>query len=143
MTTHLLDVNVLLALSDPMHIHHDAAHHWFSSFGSTDWATCPLTENGFVRISSHPKYPNRPGDGAIVLGILRKLCAAEGHRFWSEDMSLRSMVRPGAIITHSQITDTFLLGLAIHKGGKLATFDRNIPTTVVEGGAGALEVISP
>ena len=143
MTVYLLDVNVLLALSDPMHVHHDAAHHWFSSVGSAEWATCPLTENGFVRISSHPKYPNRPGDGALVLGILRKLCTADGHRFWGEDISLRSIVQPGAIITHSQITDIFLLGLAVHKGGSLATFDRGIPAKVVEGGSEALAVISP
>jgi len=142
-TAYLLDVNVLLALSDPMHLHHDAAHHWFSSVGSAGWATCPLTENGFVRIASHPKYPNRPGDGAFVLGTLRKLCAANGHSFWSEDVSLRSIVRPGAIVTHSQITDVFLLGLTVHKGGKLATFDQGIPTSVVDGGDRALEVISP
>ena len=143
MTVYLLDVNVLIALSDPMHVHHDAAHYWFSAVGSVGWATCPLTENGFVRIASNPKYPNRPGDGSIVLGLLRQLCGAGGHRFWSEDISLRSMIRPGTIITHSQITDIFLLGLSVHKGGKLATFDRGIPTTVVEAAKDSLEVISP
>ncbi|MDO9124550.1 MAG: VapC toxin family PIN domain ribonuclease, partial [Deltaproteobacteria bacterium] len=62
MTTYLLDVNLLLALSDPMHIHHELAHRWFAEKGHQAWATCPLTENGFIRIASHPNYPNRPGD---------------------------------------------------------------------------------
>ncbi len=59
MTIYLLDVNVLLALSDPMHIHHEAAHRWFAAKGQSAWATSPITENGFVRIASHPNYPNR------------------------------------------------------------------------------------
>ena len=74
MTTFLLDINVLLALSDPLHIQHEAAHQWFAQEGKKSWATCPLTENGFVRIASHPQYPNRPGDALMVLAILRKFC---------------------------------------------------------------------
>ncbi len=62
MTIYLLDINLLLALTDPMHVHHELSHQWFAKKGRKGWATCPLTENGFVRIASHPKYPNRPGD---------------------------------------------------------------------------------
>lgn len=142
MTTYLLDGNVLLALSDPMHIHHEAAHRWFATRSQSAWATCPITENGFIRIASHPKYPNRPGDVAAVLAILRQFCAAEGHCFWTADVSIRELLQPGALITYSQITDVFLLGLAVHKGGKLATFDQRISTAAVQGGGEALELIA-
>jgi uncharacterized protein len=138
----LLDINLLLALSDPMHVHHEAAHRWFMAVGSRAWATCPLTENGFVRIASHPRYPNRPGDVPAVLAILRQFCAPAEHHFWSEDISVRDMIQPGAVITHAHVTDVYLLGLAVHKGGKLATLDRRIPSAAVRGGDEALELIA-
>ncbi len=143
MSTYLLDVNVLLALSDPMHIHHEAAHRWFALTGATAWATFPITENGYVRIASHPTYPNRPGDIPAVMALLRQLCAAPGHNFWTADVSIRELLRPGVLIPHSQITDVFLLGLAVHKGGKLATFDQRILPAAIHGGGDALELISP
>jgi hypothetical protein len=143
MTTHLLDVNLLLALTDPMHIHQQSAHRWFVEKGQQAWATCPLTENGFIRIASHPNYPNRPGDVTAVLDILRRLCEAPGHRFWSEDISILRILEPDALITHAQITDVFLLGLAVHKKGKLATLDQRIPADAVRGGRKALERIIP
>jgi toxin-antitoxin system PIN domain toxin len=140
-TTYLLDVNVLLALSDPMHIHHEAAHHWFAKKGYQAWATCPITENGFIRIASHPNYPNRPGDVPAVLGILRRFCEAQGHQFWTEDLSILEILEPDSIITHAQITDLYLAGLAANKNGKLATFDQRIPVDVVQGGLDAFELI--
>ncbi len=143
MTAYLLDVNVLLAMSDPMHIHHEAAHRWFAARGERAWATCPLTENGFVRIASHPNYPNRPGEVPVVLGILRQFCTVPDHEFWPEDVSIRTLLKPEALVSHSQITDIFLLGLAVHKGGKLATLDQRITTGAVAGGAAALELITP
>jgi len=141
MTTYLLDVNLLLALTDPMHIHHESAHRWFAERGQEAWATCPLTENGFIRIASHPNYPNRPGDVAGVLAILRQLCEAPGHQFWTEDVSILQVFESDAIITHAQVTDVYLLGLAVHKGGKLATLDQRIPVNAVRGGPGALELV--
>lgn len=141
MSAYLLDVNVLLALSDPMHAHHEAAHHWFAHSGHESWATCPLTENGFVRIASHPSYPNRPGDVSMVLAFLRRFCAADGHQFWSEDVSIRDLLAPDVIVTHAHVTDIYLLGLAAHKGGKLATLDRRIPVAAIQGGAEAIEPI--
>lgn len=141
MTGYLLDVNVLIALSDPMHVHHESAHRWFSKNGRRAWATCPITENGFVRIASHPNYPNRPGDAAAVLVILRKLCRAPGHRFWPDDISLRDILDSVAVLPHSLITDAYLLGLAVYRQGKLATFDRRIPAHAVQGGSEALELI--
>jgi toxin-antitoxin system PIN domain toxin len=143
MTTFLLDVNLLLALSDPMHIHHEPAHRWFTEKGRQAWATCPLTENGFIRIASHPNYPNRPGDVSAVLAILQQLCEAPGHRFWPEEISILQVLEPDAIITHIQITDVYLLGLAAHKKGKLATLDQRIPVDVVHGGRKALKLIMP
>jgi len=143
MTTYLLDVNLLLALSDPMHVHHDAAHRWFGETGRQAWATSPLTENGFVRIASHPNYPNRPGDVPVMLAILRQFCESDGHQFWSDDISLRDVLELNVIVTHPQITDVYLLALAAHKGGKLATLDQRLPVSAVRGGGEALEFIPP
>lgn len=142
MTTYLLDINLLLALTDPMHIHHELSHHWFAEKGQQAWATCPLTENGFVRIASHPNYPNRPGDVPAVLSILRQICESPGHHLWTEDLSILEILEPEAIITHVQITDVYLLGLAVSKQGKLATLDRRIPVDAVSKGPRAIEVIN-
>jgi toxin-antitoxin system PIN domain toxin len=141
MTVYLLDVNLLIALCDPMHLHHQAAHDWFAAVGRAAWATCPMTENGFVRIASHPGYPNRPGDAPAVLEILRRFCAAAGHHFWTDSISLRDALLPGASFVHAQLTDLYLLALAANQAGKLATFDRRIPTGAVRGGAEALAPI--
>jgi toxin-antitoxin system PIN domain toxin len=143
MTTYLLDANLLLALADPMHVHHESAHRWFAKKGRQAWATCPLAENGFIRIASHPNYPNRPGDVTAVVAILRQLCEAQGHHFWAEEISILQILDPDAIITHVQVTDVYLLGLAVSKRGKLATLDQRIPVDAVRGGGKALELIIP
>ena len=143
MTTFLLDVNLLLALTDPMHIHHQPAHRWFAEKGQQAWASCPLTENGFIRIASHPNYPNRPGDVTAVLDIFRRLCEVPVHHFWTEDISILQIIEPDASITHAQITDVYLLGLAVHRKGKLATLDKRIPADAVRAGRKALELITP
>jgi uncharacterized protein len=140
-SAYLLDINVLLALSDPMHLHHEAAHRWLAAHSQAPWATCPLTENGFVRIASHPSYPNRPGNAQVVLALLRRLCVRDGHTFWPDDVSLRALIQPTALLTHNQLTDVYLLGLAIAHGGKLASFDQHIPVAAITGGAQALELI--
>jgi uncharacterized protein len=143
MITYLLDVNLLLALTDPMHIHHEPAHNWFVTAGHRAWATCALTENGFIRIASHPNYPNRPGDVTAVLALFRRLRETPGHHFWPDDISILQILETDAIITHAQITDIYLLGLAVHKKGKLATLDQRIPAQAVRGGRKALELIIP
>jgi toxin-antitoxin system PIN domain toxin len=140
-TTFLLDVNLLLALSDPMHVHHEAAHRWYADWGNQSWATCPLTENGFVRVASHPSYPNRPGDVPAVLAILRQLCGSPGHEFWPDDVRLGDVLEPDAAITHTQVTDVYLVGLAVRRRGRLATLDRRIPVAAVRGGTDALELV--
>ena len=141
MTTYLLDVNLLLALSDPMHVHHDPAHRWFVQEGQQSWATCPITENGFVRVASHPHYPNRPGDVVAVLSLLRQFCSLEGHRFWAADVTIRDTLPSDAVLSHSQVTDLYLLGLAVHHQGRLATLDQRIPASLLENGVEALELI--
>jgi uncharacterized protein len=141
MTTFLLDVNVLLALSDPMHLHHDAAHQWFASRSTSIWATCPLTENGFVRIASHPSYPNRPGDAHQVITILQKLCHTDGHVFWPDTITIREFIPPTTFLTHNHVTDSYLLALAIQNSGKLATFDKRIALLKLAGAKEAIELI--
>jgi hypothetical protein len=126
-----------------MHLHHDAAHRWFAEIGKAAWATCPITENGFVRVASHPSYPNHPGNASVVLETLRQLCAAAEHHFWTADVSIRELIRTESQMKHSQITDVFLLGLAVHKGGKLATFDQRIPVEMIAGGQQSLELLVP
>ena len=141
----LFDVNVLVALFDPDHVHHEAAHAWFARSRSAGWATCPLTENGVVRVLSNPAYgavPERPG---ALLARLRSFCGSGGHVFWPDDVSLRSAraLRAGAALSHATLTDIYLLALAVAHDGRLATFDRRIPVSAVSGAEKEhLEVIS-
>ncbi|UJB64286.1 PIN domain-containing protein [Acidovorax sp. YS12] len=140
---YLLDVNVLIALVDSHHVQHDAAHAWFAGEGHAAWATCPLTENGLLRIVGHPRYPNSPGSPALVAGLLAGLRNLPGHCFWADDISLTNpaLVDATRLLDAAQVTDTYLLALAQAHGGQLATFDRRLVTTAVQGGAGALRLI--
>jgi len=143
MTPYLLDVNVLIALVDPRHVQHDAAHTWFASEGHAAWATCPLTENGLLRIVGHPRYPNSPGSPALVAGLLAGLRSLPGHCFWADRISLAdpALVDTTRLLDAAQVTDTYLLALARAHGGQLATFDRRLVTAAVLGGAEALCLI--
>ena len=138
---HLLDVNVLLALFDRRHIHHEPAHAWFGSVGRKNWATCPITENGFLRITAKPSYPERPGNLTTLAEWLRQFCGQPGHHFWADAKSILEIFIPETPLTPNQITDVYLLGLAAANDGKLATFDRKIPARAVAGGSQALELI--
>lgn len=142
--TYLLDVNVLIALIDPGHVAHDDAHAWFAATGQRDWATCPLTENGVIRILGSMKYPNSPGSPAIVADIVARLRTLPGHQFWGDDISLVGSpeIDPAKILTSAQVTDTYLLGLAARRGGRLATFDRKLSVNAVRGGKATLHLIS-
>jgi toxin-antitoxin system PIN domain toxin len=141
--TFLLDVNVLIALIDPAHISHDAAHHWFESAGKASWATCPITENGLIRIVGHASYPNTPGSTAYVAAILTSMCALPGHVFWPDSLSLTDAahIDMPQVLTSAQVTDTYLLALARTNHGKLATFDRRLSAKAVKGGKETLHVI--
>ena len=131
----LLDVNLLVALFDPDHVHHDTAHDWFADTRGAGWATCPLTENGVVRILSNLRYSPAAEPPARIVDRLRAFCASGHHVFWADDVSLRDDQRfvADAPVSHRQITDIYLLGLAKRHGGRLATFDRTIPIAAVPG----------
>jgi uncharacterized protein len=141
----LLDVNVLVALFDPGHVHHDAAHEWFADSGRAAWATCAVTENGFLRVLSHPRS-SVEADYRTLVTSLRSFCASGGHVFWSQGVSLRdeSLFSKSFTLTHRQVTDVYLLGLATRLGGRLATFDTGIPLAAVTGATEEnLAVIAP
>lgn len=142
-TTFLLDVNVLIALVDPAHVQHDAAHEWFADHGHQAWATCPLTENGVLRIVGHTRYPNSPGTPAAVAPLLATLRTLPGHVFWPDDISLLDAERVDAarLLGSAQVTDTYLLALACAHGGQLASFDRRLVKDAVRGGARRLHLI--
>ena len=143
MTTFLLDVNVLIALIDPAHVQHDAAHDWFGRLGHLAWATCPLTENGLLRIVGNPRYPNSPGTPAAVAPSLAALRSLPGHVFWADDISLMdpAWVDANRLLSHGQVTDSSLLALARAHQGQLASFDRRLVVDAVLGASAALHLI--
>lgn len=141
--TFLLDVNVLIALIDPAHVHHDAAHAWFKARGQRSWASCPLTENGVIRIVSHPKYPNCIGSPGLAIEIMTRLCKLPGHIFWPDDISLADdkHIDSARLLGSAQVTDTYLLALARAHDGHLATLDKRLVADAVRDGRAALHVI--
>lgn len=142
-TTYLLDVNILIALVDPAHVQHDQAHDWFSRVGHKAFATCPITENGLVRIVGHPKYPNSPGPPSAVVRSLTAIRAMSGHHFWLDKISIadEAFVASALLSSHSRVTDSYLLALAHAHRGRLATLDQRLATEAAAGGSAALEVI--
>lgn len=124
----LLDVNLLVALFDEAHVHHSRAHDWLGKNRSEGWATCPITQNGCLRILSQPSYP-----GAIpVADIARRLrhaTTAGDHHFWMDEVSLcdTALFDPVRVLSPKHLTDLYLLALATKKGGRLVTFDQGIP----------------
>ena len=143
MSRFLLDVNVLIALIDPAHVQHDRAHEWFASSGRQTWATCPLTENGVLRIVGHARYPNSPGTPAAVAELMMGLRALPGHEFWPDDLTIFDVQRihSDRLLDSAQVTDSYLLALASAHGGKLATFDRRVVTSAVVNGSQAIHLI--
>jgi toxin-antitoxin system PIN domain toxin len=139
----LLDINVLIALIDPTHIRHDHAHEWFASQGQGAWATCPLIENGVIRIVGHPRYPNSPGTPAVVAKFLGSLRQLPGYAFWPDDISLlkHEHCNTAHLLDSAQVTDTYLLALARAHEGQLATFDQRLVTDAVAEGRQSLHVI--
>lgn len=139
----LLDVNVWIALLDPWHVHHAIALRWFNQHQHNGWASCPLTQNAVLRILSHPRYPNSPGDPVAVSALLEPWLGHRHHTFWTDAISLigSKMVKAGQLLNHSQITDTYLLALAIHHRGHLVTLDSRLQTSAVPEGQSALTLI--
>lgn len=139
----LLDVNVLIALIDPAHVSHDAAHVWFAAQQEQGWATCPITENGVIRIVGDRRYPNSPGSPATVADMMRSMRLLSGYQFWQDRISLvdAGLVASSHILIPGQVTDTYLLALAKSYDGKLATFDRRLSTLAVPEGRKTLHII--
>lgn len=130
----LLDINILIALFDPDHAFHERAHEWWSANRQDGWASCPLTENGAVRIMSHTGYSRKmqftPGE---LIARLREFADQTDHQFWGDLLSLRDDDHFVGDRIHSsrQLTDLYLLALAVSRQGRLVTFDEGIPLSAV------------
>jgi hypothetical protein len=141
---HLLDVNVLIALCDGDHPLRPATKAWFMEHAGRGWATCPLTENAVLRILGNSGYPGGPGSPAAVRPLLAALCALPGHVFWADDISMAA--EPDLIslagASSKELTDIYLLALAVRHGGWLCTLDHGIRADSVAGGPEAIRVVS-
>jgi uncharacterized protein len=138
----LLDVNVLIALVDPNHRHHQPAQAFFKSAMPTGWATCPLTENGFLRIMGSRSYPMGPGSPEAARRLLGSYVGGRGHQFWADDISLFNLRTIKTLPEPGSLTDLYLLALAHKHGGRLVTFDQKIDVMMVKGAHHSLEVLA-
>jgi hypothetical protein len=136
----LLDVNVLIALGDPLHGHHERVQAWFHHERTRAWATCPLTENGFLRILGQVSYKSFPASSSVLREALSAMCSAPGHQFWPDAISLRDTRYP-SLPAAKHLTDFYLLALAIHHKAKLASLDQRIDASLIPGGKSAYLVI--
>ena len=145
MSVSLLDVNVLVALTDPMHRHHESAHRWFGRNRIVGWATCPHTINGCVRIMSNPVYSLIHQSPSAVATLLRATSDTKDHQFWPDSVSLLddTLFHVAKLRGHQKITDAYLLGLAVWNHGRLVTFDRSIPVDAVQGASNRNLVVIP
>ena len=124
----LLDVNVLIALLWPAHQAHARAQQWFAQRGAKGWATCAITQAGFVRIVSNPAFADRAVSPRDAVKVLQGSLSHSGHRFWTDDIGFEAATAycGRRLVGHQQVTEAYLLGLAIHKKGKLATLDHSL-----------------
>ncbi len=125
-----------MVLIDPAHAPHDLAHDWFGRTGHKSLATCPITENGLLRIVGHPKYPNSPGPPSVVAQSLAAIRALPGHVFWPDSISVSDPAHLDSelLSSHSRVTDTYLLAPARACGGRLASMDNKLATEAVKQG---------
>lgn len=130
MTAFLLDANVLIALAWPTHSAHERVQRWFSRNATQGWATCPFTECAFVRIVSNPAFSPNFLTLPEAIRLLTLNVNHPTHLFWSDDLPLEDAVRHfrGRLVGHNQVTDAYLLGLALHKKGRLTTLDESLAT---------------
>ena len=143
MTRYLPDVNALLALVDPLHVHHDAAHRWYAQRRPIRLLTCSQLENGVIRVASQPQYPNSLGTASRARDVLRHLLRQLKAEPCDHDVSLLDdavLLNPG-LLTPGRVADLYLLALAAANRARLATFDQRIPAPAVAGGPAALELI--
>ena len=124
----LLDANVLIAMSWPAHVSHAAALRWFARNASRGWVTCPVTEAAFVRILSNPAFSPNALVPRQALALLQANVAHSHHHFWPDDLPLVEALGGSVkgVAGHKQITDAYLLALAAHHRGALASFDKGV-----------------
>jgi uncharacterized protein len=125
---HLLDTNLLIALLWPRHERHDLAVKWFAHHRAEGWATCPFTQAGFIRIVSNPAFSRDAVQPREAVQVLSANTAAKDHTFWPDDAPFAEVAAFAGVrlVGHQQVTDAYLLGLAVRRGGKLATLDERI-----------------
>ena len=130
----LLDVNVLIALFDAAHVHHRIARDWLHEHIAAGWASCPLTQNGCIRIMTQANYPDAQAPALIAMR-LAEACETQWHEFWPDSISMleRGLLDWEQILSSRQLTDVYLLALAVQHGGRLVTLDRSIPMAAVPG----------
>ncbi len=128
----LLDLNVLISLIDDHHLHYVRAHDWWEQNRAHGWASCPLIQNGFLRILSQPSY-NAPLPLSEAFRLLCEATEADDHTFWPDDVSLLDdqCINRERVLGPKQLTDIYLLALAVKHNGRLVTFDRAIPIAAV------------
>ena len=130
----LFDVNVLLALMDPDHVHHERVRTWWARERGHGWASCPISQNGFIRVISQRSYSSsKPIADAIA--ILRRATERPDHQFWLDDFSVLDMqiIDNARLLGPSQLTDVYLLALSTRHGGRFVTLDRGISIGAVRG----------
>lgn len=145
MSAGLLDVNMLIALAWPNHVHHRIAQAWFSRHASAGWATCPLTQCGFIRISSNPRIISEAVSPREAQLLLRTVTAHRHHQFWADDIPFHAESIPVQLLLgHQQVTDAYLLGLSLGHKGKLVTLDAGIAALLPPGSPHlrAIELVS-
>lgn len=130
----LLDVNVLIALHDQDHVHHHRAADWLARHIAHGWASCSLTQNGCLRIMAQPGY-SHPQPLPVLVRMLQRSTQSRAHAFWADGLSMLDVSRFEHAHIHSarQLTDLYLLALAVAQGGRLVTFDQRIPLSAVKG----------
>lgn len=124
----LLDINVLIAMVWPVHSAHERVERWLSRHADAQWATCPFTEAGLVRVLSNPAFSPDALSVHDAVEVLSRNVSAPSHRFWPDAIGFKQAVEPfrDHLAGHQQLTDAYLLGLAVHHKGKLVTMDRGI-----------------
>jgi toxin-antitoxin system PIN domain toxin len=136
----LLDVNALIALISPGHVHHDSMHNWFTRKSFRGWATCAITENGAVRVLSQPVFAKGLRRPIQVIELLHASKQSDHHHFWTGEVSLTdgALFHADRITSHKHVTDAYLLGLAAKHGAKLVSFDRTLPWQAIRSGTDRL-----
>lgn len=132
---YLLDVNVLMAIFWPDNANHDAAQRWFKDHMKAGWATCPITQAAFVRLSSNPSVSRNALHPSAAIALLEKNSQNPYHQFWNDNLCLPDAVAPfhAQVNSHQQIVDAYLLGLAARKKARLVTFDKAIAALLPPG----------